>query len=229
MGKLPAEPRSKKSSGFFWNIGLFFPLEEDEQLAQSVSAGTTSLLETRENTSRGDERNFDYEQFNKNSSQGNEFSDNETKDFAASFHRRAKAIKRTFALLCAAILATASIAKGDWTHFRFDPAHHGVNPNETILTPANVGGLTVKWRITIRGTNGTNFASASVLDDKVYVVSVYTSKVHALNKDTGQELWSFPSDAIEGADNAAKHQHQARRRLPHQNKTARPPESAALL
>ena len=28
------------------------------------------------------------------------------------------------------------------------------------------------------------------------------SKVHALNKDTGQELWSFPSDAIEGADNA---------------------------
>jgi outer membrane protein assembly factor BamB len=109
---------------------------------------------------------------------------------------------REYVFLCAAILATASIAKGDWTHFRFDPAHHGVNPNETILTPANVGELTVKWRITIRGTNGTNFASASVLDKQVYVVSVYTSKVHALNKDTGQELWSFPSDAIEGADNA---------------------------
>src|SRR5215510_15348045 len=93
----------------------------------------------------------------------------------------------TYALLCTAIVATVSIARGDWTHFRFDPAHHGVNPNETILTPANVGELTVKWRITIRGTNGTNFASASVLDDKVYVVSVYTSKVHALNKDTGQE------------------------------------------
>src|SRR5215475_6314312 len=109
---------------------------------------------------------------------------------------------RVYMLLCAAIAGTASIAKGDWTHFRFDPAHHGVNPNETILSPANVGNLTVKWRITIRGTNGTNFASASVLDDKVYVVSVFTSKVHALNKDTGQELWSFPSDAIEGADNA---------------------------
>lgn len=109
---------------------------------------------------------------------------------------------RAGVFLCAAILATTSIGKGDWTHFRFDPAHHGVNPNETILTPANVGELTVKWRITIRGTNGTNFASASVLDDKVYVVSVYTSKVHALNKDTGQELWSFPSDAIEGADHA---------------------------
>src|SRR6266487_6664389 len=109
---------------------------------------------------------------------------------------------RAYMLVCAVIAVTGSMAKGDWTHFRFDPAHHGVNPNETILTPANVGGLTVKWRITIRGTNGTNFASVSVLDDKVYVVSVYTSKVHALNKDTGQELWSFPSDAIEGADNA---------------------------
>jgi outer membrane protein assembly factor BamB len=109
---------------------------------------------------------------------------------------------RACVLLCAIIAVTGSMARGDWTHFRFDPAHHGVNPNETILSPANVGGLTVKWRITIRGSNGTNFASASVLDDKVYVVSVYTSKVHALNKDTGQELWSFPSDAIEGADNA---------------------------
>src|SRR5262245_26610627 len=109
---------------------------------------------------------------------------------------------RAGVFLCSAILASASNANGRWIDFRFDPEHHGVNPNETILTPANVAELTVKWRITIRGTNGTNFASASVLDDKVYVVSVYTSKVHALNKDTGQELWSFPSDAIEGADHA---------------------------
>ena len=109
---------------------------------------------------------------------------------------------RAYMLVCAVIAVFGSIARADWTHFRFDPAHHGVNPNETILTPANVGGLIAKWRITIRGTNGTNFASASVLDDKVYVVSLYTSKVHALNKETGQELWSFPSDAIEGADNA---------------------------
>src|SRR5262252_2070751 len=62
---------------------------------------------------------------------------------------------REYVFLCAAILATASIAKGDWTHFRFDPAHHGVNPNETILSPANVGDLTVKWRTTIGGADGT--------------------------------------------------------------------------
>src|SRR4029450_11617228 len=66
---------------------------------------------------------------------------------------------RVYVLVCAAVVATVSMAIGDWTLFRFDPAHHGVNPNETILSPANVGGLTVKWRITIRGSNGTNFAS----------------------------------------------------------------------
>src|SRR5919106_5914561 len=58
---------------------------------------------------------------------------------------------REYALLFAAIFATTSIANGDWTHFRFDPAHHGVNPNETILSPANVANLTVKWRTNIGG------------------------------------------------------------------------------
>jgi hypothetical protein len=45
---------------------------------------------------------------------------------------------RLYALLCAAIAGTVSIVRGDWTQFRFDPAHHGVAPDETILSPANV-------------------------------------------------------------------------------------------
>ena len=53
---------------------------------------------------------------------------------------------RIYALLCAAIAATGSMARGDWTQFRFDPTHHGVAPDETILSPANVANLTVKWR-----------------------------------------------------------------------------------
>jgi outer membrane protein assembly factor BamB len=101
---------------------------------------------------------------------------------------------RAYVLLCAAIAATGSIARGDWTHFRFDPAHHGVNPNETILTPGNVANLTVKWR-TIAGDG--SFASASVVGSIVYVVNVAPSgQLHALDKATGQRLWSFPPDAI---------------------------------
>ena len=70
-----------------------------------------------------------------------------------------------YVLLCAAIAATGSIARGDWTQFRFDPTHHGVAPDETILSPTNVANLTVKWRTDI---GGGCFASATVVDGKLY-------------------------------------------------------------
>src|SRR5262245_27547695 len=102
-----------------------------------------------------------------------------------------------YALVCAAIAAMVSIARADWTHFRFDPAHHGVNPNETILSPANVANLTVKWRTNI---GGGCFASASVVDGRLYTADTggANGKLHALDAATGQELWTFPSDALAG-------------------------------
>ena len=104
---------------------------------------------------------------------------------------------RAYLLVCAAIVATVSMARGDWTHFRFDPAHHGVNPNETILSPANVANLTVKWRTNI---GGGCFASASVVNGKLYTADTGSAngKLHALDAATGQELWTFPSDALPG-------------------------------
>jgi outer membrane protein assembly factor BamB len=104
---------------------------------------------------------------------------------------------RAYVLLCAAVAATGSIARADWTHFRFDPAHHGVNPNETILTPANVANLTVKWRTNI---SGGCFASASVVNGKLYTADTGSARgqLHALDSATGQVLWNFPPDAITG-------------------------------
>ena len=100
-----------------------------------------------------------------------------------------------YALLCVVIAATGSITKGDWTQFRFDPAHHGVNPNETILSPANVANLTAKWRTNI---GGGCFASASVVAGKLYTADTggANGKLHALDSATGQELWTFPPDAL---------------------------------
>src|SRR5437868_3040529 len=66
---------------------------------------------------------------------------------------------RICAVLCAAFALTGSMARGDWTQYRFDAAHHGVNPNETILSPTTVGNLTVKWRTSV---SGGGLASASV-------------------------------------------------------------------
>jgi PQQ-like domain len=102
-----------------------------------------------------------------------------------------------YALLCAVIAATGPIAKGDWTHFRYDPAHHGVSPDETILSPATVANLTVKWRTNI---GGGCFASASVVAGKLYTADTGSARgqLHALDSATGQVLWNFPSDALTG-------------------------------
>jgi outer membrane protein assembly factor BamB len=104
---------------------------------------------------------------------------------------------RAYLLLGAAIVATASMTRGDWTQFRFDPAHHGVAPDETILSPANVANLTAKWRTNI---GGGCFASASVVDGKLYTADTGSAngKLHALDAATGQQLWTFPSDAVPG-------------------------------
>src|SRR5262245_17778649 len=105
--------------------------------------------------------------------------------------------RAVYALICAAIAATGPLARGDWTQFRYDAVHHGVNPNETILSPKNVGELTVKWRVAA-GAGGA--ASASVMDDRVYVVRDAVKNprgnLYALDRNTGQQLWSFPPDAI---------------------------------
>lgn len=106
-----------------------------------------------------------------------------------------------YALLCAAIAATGSMARADWTQYRFDPAHHGVNPNETILSPATVGNLTVKWHVSVGGGGD---ASATAADGRVYVVRERANdnegggKLYALDRNTGQELWNFPPDALAG-------------------------------
>jgi outer membrane protein assembly factor BamB len=104
---------------------------------------------------------------------------------------------RAYALLCAAIAVTGSTARGDWTQFRFDTAHHGINPKETILSPANVANLTVKWRTNI---GGGCFASADVVSGKLYTADTGSAngKLHALDIATGQELWTFPPDALPG-------------------------------
>jgi outer membrane protein assembly factor BamB len=72
-----------------------------------------------------------------------------------------------------------------------------VNPNETILSPENVANLTVKWRTDI---GGGCLASASVVDGKLYTADTGSAegKLHALDAATGQELWTFPSDALAG-------------------------------
>src|SRR5439155_7381390 len=41
--------------------------------------------------------------------------------------------------------ATFTVTLVDWQLFRFEPAHSGFNPFESMINPGNVSGLTIKW------------------------------------------------------------------------------------
>ena len=90
--------------------------------------------------------------------------------------------------------AQALEAPGDWNQFRFGSQHAGVNPNETLLSPANVGGLVRKWSTPI---GDTVFASPTVVDGRVYIGTL-GGQVWALDAETGAVLWRRPVDALAG-------------------------------
>src|SRR5512143_1813687 len=56
---------------------------------------------------------------------------------------RARAAALAFWLVSGAVAAGA--AKVDWGTYGFDVERTGENPSESILTPANVGGLAERW------------------------------------------------------------------------------------
>jgi len=101
------------------------------------------------------------------------------------------------ALILSAIAPTVSVVHADWTQFRFDAAHDGARPDETILSPGNVANLTARWRTNI---GGGCFASASVSGGKLYTADTGSAngKLHALDTATGRELFTFPPDALPG-------------------------------
>ncbi len=84
----------------------------------------------------------------------------------------------------------------DWLRFNFDPARSGVNPNETILTPATVSGLHRLWSVTLPDVadstpilvHGLTFADGSK-HDVIYLTTKSGSLV-ALDAATGLQLWA---------------------------------------
>ena len=82
-----------------------------------------------------------------------------------------------------------------WAQFRKRPIHDGHNFGENVLSPATVGGLTLRWKYT---TGGPVDSSPAVADGVVYVGSFYPdNSVYALNASTGARLWSYTtSDAV---------------------------------
>lgn len=100
----------------------------------------------------------------------------------------------------------------DWVQFHFDAALDGYNPYETILSPANVGSVTLKWSYAPSEGWGVTGAPA-VANGVMYFGLAYTGEgdsrndgdnsfswgVYALNADTGAFLWEYGTGPVFGS------------------------------
>src|SRR3974377_2075340 len=82
----------------------------------------------------------------------------------------------------------------DWAQFNFDAAHDGYNPYQTILSPANVGDVTLKWSYVPSG--GAVEGSPAVVGGVVYfgVENTFSHAyyaVNAVNANTGSIIWNY--------------------------------------
>ena len=93
--------------------------------------------------------------------------------------RRGRAVARTFGLTPAALLVCGLLlvagappalaaSSGDWPQFRNGPTHHGHNAQESLLSAANVAGLSVAWT---GASAGSETSSPAVADGVVYIRS----------------------------------------------------------
>lgn len=75
----------------------------------------------------------------------------------------------------------------NWPQYHYDTAHTGFNPYETILSPSNVGNLTLAWSY---GAGGDVTASPTVVNNVAYIGNRGVGKVYAINATTGALIWS---------------------------------------
>jgi outer membrane protein assembly factor BamB len=79
----------------------------------------------------------------------------------------------------------------DWAQFNFDPAHDGYNPLETILSPANVGNVTLKW--SYEPVEGDLQGQPAVANGVAYFLvgneDSQHSALYAMDADTGKLIW----------------------------------------
>ena len=89
----------------------------------------------------------------------------------------------------------------EWTQYGFLSTHTSFNSRETILTRANVAGLTWQWAGEV-GKVGTSFASAAVVGRGIVYVAA-DGMIFAFRADDGKKLWSHLSCSGVGTVQAA--------------------------
>ena len=77
----------------------------------------------------------------------------------------------------------------DWVTFAHDQARTGFEPQKTGITKANVGGLALRWSVSL----GESVSSSPLVANGVVYVAGGGGRVRALSAATGSTLWTFES------------------------------------
>lgn len=114
---------------------------------------------------------------------------------------------RPLLLFC---LCLPALSAADWTTFGHDPQRTGWAAEETVLSPANVGTLELKWKAKLKNESyrlsaltapvvASDIATVHGTRNVVYVAGI-TGTVFALDSQTGEELWihTFKSVILPG-------------------------------
>jgi eukaryotic-like serine/threonine-protein kinase len=91
----------------------------------------------------------------------------------------------------APVSATSAPAAASWTQFRYDAAHTGSNPHESMVGPANVGDLRAQW---YRG-GPISVSSPIVAGGDSFVTTGPRHSCKALvatHIGTGKQAWKYP-------------------------------------
>jgi outer membrane protein assembly factor BamB len=84
--------------------------------------------------------------------------------------------------------ATAEHAGGEWRSYGHDLSNSRNQVDEHVLAPGNVAGVSSKWTFSVPVEEG-NFQSMPIVADGCVYITTHFGFVHALNADTGEEVW----------------------------------------
>ena len=88
---------------------------------------------------------------------------------------------------------TTPLSSSNTAMFGFDLQHTHFNPDEHILSPANVSGLEVLWKKNLGGIIG---LSSPVVSNGVVYVGSFDHKLYALDSSSGNILWMAKTDDL---------------------------------
>jgi outer membrane protein assembly factor BamB len=86
----------------------------------------------------------------------------------------------------ATVPADAATTGAAWPQFRFGPLHHGSNPAENVLSPANVARLRMRWAT----GSSTGISSSPAVSHGVAYVGSLDGKIYAIDVATGAVRWT---------------------------------------